>query len=134
MVLLLYDGFCGFCNRLVLWILARDRRGTLTFAPLHGPTGQAVLARHAGLAGVDSLVFVERFGEPGETVSVRSDAALRVASYLGAPWAWVGAFRFVSRLLRDVAYDVFARLRYPLFGRLEACPLPPAEHRARFID
>src|SRR5581483_4004938 len=31
--LILYDGDCGFCQRVVGWTLARDRRGVLAASP-----------------------------------------------------------------------------------------------------
>jgi predicted DCC family thiol-disulfide oxidoreductase YuxK len=33
---LLYDGLCGFCDRTVQFILARDAGGPMHFAPLQG--------------------------------------------------------------------------------------------------
>ena len=139
--MLLYDGFCGFCNGTVRFILARDRAGTMRFAPLDGDFARAVLARHPALAGVDSLVLVEReergegTGESGaERVSVRSEAVLRIAEYLGGGWVIAAVLRVVPRPLRDWGYDLFARVRYRLFGRLPTCPVPPLAVRARFLD
>ena len=132
---LLYDGLCGFCDGTVQFILKHDRRGTLRFATLQGDFARDVIARHPDLAGVDSLVLVEPDPASGkERVSVRSDGALRVARYLGGPWNLARATAIVPRFLRDLAYDGFARIRYRVFGRYDACPIPTPEQRARFID
>jgi len=58
----------------------------------------AVVARHPELVGVDSLVWVEPAtkGRP-ETVEVLSDAALRVATYLGGGWRVAAALRAIPR-------------------------------------
>ncbi|MFN2596492.1 MAG: thiol-disulfide oxidoreductase DCC family protein, partial [Pyrinomonadaceae bacterium] len=130
----LYDGVCGFCNKTVQTIIARDRRGTLRFAALQSDFGKSVVERHAELRGVDSVVFVERPGTDGERVYVRSAAALRVASYLGGFWKLLLAFKVLPAPLRDYFYDAFARNRYRLFGKYDSCLLPPPEVRARFID
>jgi len=130
---LLYDGVCGFCNKTVQMILDRDRRGTLRFAALQSDYGRAVVGRHRELEGVDSVVFVER-AAGGERVYVRSEAALKVASYLGGPWKVFLCAYVVPRPLRDYLYDLFARNRYRVFGKSEQCMLPPAEARARFLD
>lgn len=132
---LLYDGQCGFCDRTVRFVLARDPGGTLRFAPLQGKPAGDLLRRHPALRGVDSLVWVERSGatDRGPPL-VRSDAILAIANYLGWPWRVVGVFRLVPRVLRDWAYDLFARHRHRLFGRSDACALPGAETRARFLD
>lgn len=131
---LLYDGLCGFCDGTVQFILKHDRRGTLRFATLQGDFARDVITRHPEVAGVDSLVLVERDGAGGETVYVRSEGALRVARYLGGVWHLARIVAIVPRALRDTAYDAFARIRYRVFGRYDSCPIPTPEQRARFID
>lgn len=130
---LLYDGVCGFCNKTVQMILNNDRRGTLRFAALQSDYGRAVVERHQELRGIDSVVFVENT-RGGERVHVRSEAALKVASYLGGLWKVFLCAYVVPRPLRDYLYDLFARNRYRVFGKYDQCMLPPAEARARFLD
>lgn len=135
MPVLLYDGVCGFCNETVRTLLRLDPRGALRFAALQSDYGQSVVARHPELAGVDSVVFVEpaAAGE-AERVHVRSDAALRVVSYLGGAWRVFLLARLLPRPLRDFLYDAFARNRYKLFGKYDSCMLPAPEVRSRFLD
>ena len=130
---LLYDGVCGFCNKAVQTILKHDRRGELRFAALQSEFGQGVLRRHPELEGVDSVVFVEP-APGGERVYVRSDAALRVAAYLGGPWRLFLIAGVIPAPVRDFLYNLVARYRYRFFGKYDACLLPPPEVRARFID
>jgi predicted DCC family thiol-disulfide oxidoreductase YuxK len=119
----------------VQFILRHDRRGTLKFATLQGDFARRVIERHPELAGVDSLVLVERDPVSGEEkVHVRSPGALEVARYLGGAWHLARAAGIVPRFLRDWAYDGFARIRYRVFGRYDSCPIPTPEQRARFID
>lgn len=133
--MLLYDGLCGFCNASVQFVLSRDPRGTIRFAALQSDYAAAVRARHPGLEGIDSVVLVEPAADgSGERVRVRSDAALRVASYLGGPWRLLAVFRVVPPALRDLLYDAFARVRYRLFGKYDSCMIPPKEVRDRFLD
>ena len=130
---LLYDGVCGFCNKSVQLILDHDRRGEMRFAALQSDYGQAVIDRHHELRGVDSVVFVEQ-QRGGERIHVRSDAALKVAAYLGGFWKIFLAAKVLPRGLRDYFYDLFARNRYKLFGKYDTCMLPPPEVRSRFLD
>src|SRR5690349_1647549 len=106
---LLYDGLCGFCNKTVQTILQHDRRGTMRFAALQSAYGEAVLARRPELQDVDSVVLVERGRGDAERVFIRSDAALRIAAYLGGGWKLLLVFRVVPRAVRDFFYDLFAR-------------------------
>jgi predicted DCC family thiol-disulfide oxidoreductase YuxK len=134
-VVLLYDGECAFCDRAVQFVLARDHARTFRFAPLQGEFARGVVERHPELRGVDSLILVERDpGSPSERVYVRSDGVLRVAQRLGGVWRWATLGRVVPRALRDAAYDAFARVRYRVFGRYDACLLPSPEQRAHFLD
>ena len=132
---LLYDGQCGFCNKGVQRILKHDKRKTMLFAALQGEYGQSVLTRHPELKGIDSLVFVEPLDFAYlEQVFVRSDAALRVARYLGGIWTLALVAYIIPRPVRDYLYDQFAKRRYRWFGKYDACVLPPPEVRERFLD
>ncbi len=112
---LLFDGDCALCHRTVHFILARERRRWLRFAPLDGEFARAVIARHPALAGVDSVIWVDRPGQgANERALARSDAALRVAAYLGGPWRALVIARIVPRSWRDGLYDFVARHRHRL--------------------
>ena len=131
---LLYDGVCGFCNWAVQFVIARDRKGTMRFAPLQSDFGEAVMSRHTELRDVDSVVFLEpAAGAEPERYFVRSAAALRVAGYLGGIWSLALMARAIPGPVRDWLYDTFARYRYRVFGKTESCMLPPPEVRSRFI-
>jgi predicted DCC family thiol-disulfide oxidoreductase YuxK len=132
---LLYDGTCGFCAESVQLVLRHDRRQTLRFAALQGEFGAAVRARHPALDWVDSIVWVEAAGESEpERVLVRSDAALRVARYLGGWFTLVRLGTLVPHALRDRVYDLIARHRHQLLTTGPSCLVPSAEVRGRFLD
>jgi predicted DCC family thiol-disulfide oxidoreductase YuxK len=130
---LLYDGVCGFCNSAVQTMLRLDRHGTLRFAALDSEVSRGVIARHPFLADVDSVVFVERLGQPDERATVKSAAALRVVDYLGGPWRVLSVAGLIPESARDWLYDGFARVRYRIFGTHDTCPVPAPEVRARFL-
>ena len=132
---LLYDGACGFCSATVRFVLRHDRRTTLRFAPLQGRYAAGVVARHADLADIDSLLWIETPAEGGpEQVFVRSAAALRVAAYLAGVWRLALVAWLAPRSIRDGLYDVVARHRHQLFTPAATCYVPPPEVRARFLD
>lgn len=131
---ILYDGLCALCDRAVVWLLRRDRRGALRFAPLQGETATRVRARHPALPPLDeTLLLVERPESPAERVRVRSDAALAILARLGGIWRLAVLLRVVPRPLRDAAYRGLARRRKRWFGELSACRVPGEEERARFL-
>lgn len=109
-------------------MLKADSEGSLRFAPLAGPTAQALLKSHPELAGVDSLVLIE-----GPTATVRSAAGLRLVRYLGGFWRVFLIGYLIPREIRDSLYDVVAYWRHRVFGRYSECPIPPPAARARFL-
>ena len=130
---LLYDGRCALCNRTVLFVLRHERRHTLRFAPLTGRLARDLVARHAELAGLDSVVWVEDPGAPGERPLTGSEAVLRLAGYMGGPWRTLALGRIVPRVWRDRLYDFVARNRRRLVRGAKP-PLPDLVASARFLD
>lgn len=134
--ILLYDGVCGLCNRLVQFILKRDRDAIFRFASLQSGFAADILAKHdINNSELDTFYVVIDHSGPGESLLVRSDAAVYVLDRLGGLKKVVASIlRITPRFLRDWAYNVVARHRYRLFGRYDACPLPSAATRSRFLD
>ena len=131
--LVLFDGVCGFCDRAVRWLLERDRFEQLHFAPLQGETAAALRRRHPEIPeDVEAIVYVETDAS-GERVHLRSDAVFRVAAELAGPWRRLAWLRWLPRSLSDWGYRVFARHRYRLFGKRDACSAPRPDERARFV-
>jgi predicted DCC family thiol-disulfide oxidoreductase YuxK len=132
--LVLFDGVCGFCDRAVRWLLERDRFDRLRFAPLQGETASILRSRHPEIPeDTETLVYVET-EEGAERVFLRSEAVFRVMAQLPVPWRLVGWLRWIPRQIADSCYRLFARHRYRLFGRLDACAAPRPGERTRFVD
>jgi predicted DCC family thiol-disulfide oxidoreductase YuxK len=127
--IVLFDGVCNLCHGTVRFLLDRDPAARFRFAPLQSDVGQALLA-HFDLdpTALDNVVLIDADG-----LHVRSDAVLRCARLLRAPWNWSWALTAIPRPLRDAAYDFVARNRYRWFGKKDACPMPRPEWRARFL-
>ncbi|HEX4825846.1 MAG TPA: DCC1-like thiol-disulfide oxidoreductase family protein [Candidatus Polarisedimenticolaceae bacterium] len=128
--ILFYDGVCALCNGAVTFVLKRDRSRAVRFAALQGDTAKAYRASHPGLDGVDSMIWAGDGGAP----LIRSDAAIAIGRHVGGVWGVMASIaRVVPRFLRDTVYDFIARIRYRTFGKYDACPIPPPEHRGRFL-
>ena len=63
----------------------------------------------------------------------KSDAALTVLGALPRTRC-LAALKVLPRVFRDPAYDLIARNRYRIFGRTDACMVPSAADRARFLS
>ena len=134
--IILYDGVCGLCNRLVQFLLKRDTNERLRFASLQSDFAARVLTRHGiDPKDLDTVHVVVDYERPEEQVLNRSDAVLRAGAELGTPWNILATMaRIVPRPLRDVVYRFVARNRYHVFGRYETCMLPDPNQRHRFLE
>ncbi|HKP47623.1 MAG TPA: thiol-disulfide oxidoreductase DCC family protein [Pyrinomonadaceae bacterium] len=133
--ILLYDGVCGLCNRLVQFIIKRDRNGHFRFASLQSEIASAVLKKHGrDPHDLDTVYVIVDYSQPSERLLARSDAILFVLKKIGGFWRLAMAGRVLPRPLRDLIYNLVARNRYRVFGRYESCMLPDPQHRAKFLD
>jgi predicted DCC family thiol-disulfide oxidoreductase YuxK len=133
--LILYDGVCGLCNRLLEFLLLHDHRSVFRFASLQGRVGTALVKQSGGKPGeLTSFYVFADYKSRTSRVFTRSDAALFVAGQLGWPWKAAKLLGVLPRRIRDRAYDRVARNRYRVLGRHDRCLIPRPEFRNRFID
>jgi predicted DCC family thiol-disulfide oxidoreductase YuxK len=157
--ILLYDGVCGLCNRLVQFVLRRDPVGVFRFASLQSGFAGIILARHgADARDLDTVYVVVNCALEDEHLLSRSDAVSYIFQHLGAAelrsarpglrpgptqatprpgslfWRLSGILlQVVPRALREWGYRMVARNRYRIFGRYDTCPMPTEETRSRFL-
>lgn len=138
-LLVIFDGHCGLCNNTVRWLVRRDSQDRLRFVASKSPQGAELLARRGIGAldpesGADTILAVRGAGGSAEQVLARSEAVLATLRELPQPWPAVAVLlSWISRPILDLGYRLVARWRYVLWGRLEQCPLPTAENRAKFL-
>ena len=135
-LIVFYDGICGLCNRLVQFLLKRDRHDRLRFASLQSDFASRVLSRHGiDPKDLDTVHVVEHYQQSNERVLDRSDAILRAGRELGGIWAFAAKLgSVVPRPLRNLFYRFVANNRYRVFGKYETCMLPEPQHRVKFLD
>ncbi|HWM87526.1 MAG TPA: DCC1-like thiol-disulfide oxidoreductase family protein [Kofleriaceae bacterium] len=127
--IVLYDGVCGLCHRMVRWLMAHDHLDRFHYAPLQGDTATRLRAMHPEIPDdLDSVVYVEE-----GRVHLRSKVFLHAARHLGWPWRWAHHLRWLPAFLLDPLYWIVARVRYRVFGKYESCQLPAAEERERLL-
>ena len=139
--MLLFDGACGLCHRVVRLLLRLDRGARLRFAPLQGPAAQAFLRAH-GLpaADFDSLVFVpdwarrDALGPGAAKFLLRTDGAIAALRGCGgAGRVLAGGLAIFPARWRDAGYRLVARWRFRIFGVWKPRPLSRPEWAARFL-
>lgn len=127
--IILFDGVCNFCNGSINFIIERDKENYFKFAPLQSETGEKLLAEYGiDKTITDSVVLIE----DGKAYT-RTTAALRIARKLSGAWQWFYGFIIVPTFIRDIFYKLFAKYRYKMFGKQEACMMPTPEIRQKFL-
>lgn len=126
--ILFFDGVCGLCSKSVDFVLARDERATIKFAPLQGDTAASLLSP-ADVQNLNSMVL----WIDGRTFR-KSAAVVRVLWRLSLGWRILGTMLWLIPLpIRNLGYVLVARNRYRFFGKKESCRLPTAAERLRFL-
>jgi predicted DCC family thiol-disulfide oxidoreductase YuxK len=127
--IVIFDGKCVMCSRLVQLILRRDTRFRFRLLAAQSPLG-AALYRHYGLDALDyeTNILIEN-GLP----KFKSDASIRILEQIGLPWSMAKVGWLLPRPIRDWFYDIIARNRLRWFGAREACYVPQPEDASRFL-
>ena len=130
--LILFDGECGLCCRVVTFVAARDATRRFRFAPLQGELGRRECARlgvELPMGAPDSIVVTT-----DRHAWVRSDAVIEIARRMPWPWRAALALRAVPESLRDGAYRWVARNRFRWLGKADLCAAPTPALRERMLD
>jgi predicted DCC family thiol-disulfide oxidoreductase YuxK len=133
--IVLYDGVCGLCNRLVQFILKRDKHDRFRFASLQSDLGQAILRRHgADPLDLNTFYVVLDYEQAAERLLSRSDGIVYALTTLGGFWTIAAVGKALPKAVCDGLYNFVARHRYQVFGQSESCMLPEPKQRAKFLD
>ena len=118
--ILLYDGVCGLCNRMVQFVLRRDPGGVFRFASLQSSLAGRVLARHGADAGdLDTVYVVVHAEQADEELLARSDAVIFVLRHLGeASLRLAGPFSFAQGRLAKAPVPTQAGATATAFWRV----------------
>jgi predicted DCC family thiol-disulfide oxidoreductase YuxK len=128
--IILFDGVCNLCNRLVRFIIKHDRKGLFRFASLQSEYGKRIQSHIAPVTkNSDTIVYLRK-----GIFLFRSDAVLSILKDIGGTWGIFYGLHIVPRSLRDLVYNVVASNRYRVFGKRETCMVPSPEIRERFLD
>ena len=127
---IVFDGVCNLCNAAVQFVIKHDKKKQFHFASLQGAYGQKFLAdMPESLSSLKTFILLEE----GE-VYTRSTAALRVARKLSLPVNWLYGLIIVPVFIRDAVYNFISKNRYAWFGKKDACMVPTAALKERFLN
>lgn len=127
--IILFDGVCNFCDASVQWLIKRDGQKLFHFASLQSEVGEQLLKKHElNSADIDSIVYIR-----DTKAYIKSTAILYILKDLGRFWKVLTVLLIIPKGIRDFLYDQFAKRRYVLFGKKDACMIPDEEFKNRFL-
>ena len=85
--ILLYDGVCGFCNRLVQFVLRHDDEKIFRFASLQSSFGSRTLALHGVDTSAMRTAYVLASGDQGQVLLQKSEAIVFLMRRFGGTWS-----------------------------------------------
>jgi predicted DCC family thiol-disulfide oxidoreductase YuxK len=129
---LYYDGECGFCHRVIRFLLAEDKKDIISFSPLQGQHIKTKFSQSERDAFPDSIVLVTE----NRTVFLKSSAVCTMLISMGGFWRIIGhLLSFIPQAIRDITYTGIGKIRKSLVKKPDGlCPLVDKELRAKFLE
>lgn len=129
-----YDGICGFCNKSVQFVLKHDKEDRFRFAPLQSDLAGERLSKYGkDPTDLDTMYLLLDYDTANERILSKGRAAVRILRELqGWPrlFVWLAVF---PDFILNFGYKLIASNRYRLFGKMDACPIPTAQQRKKFL-
>lgn len=125
---LLFDGVCNYCNRMVNFAIRNDKQGKIKFAALQSEAGQQLRDKYGVAASADTIILIDN-----EKAYTYARAAIRVSKYLDWPARMLYGFIIVPRFISQPFYKWIARNRYKWWGKRNSCMIPSADVKNRFL-
>lgn len=128
--IIFYDAGCGFCQRMVMYVLHRDTRQRFMFAPRPGQSFDRLIDEPTRSQLPASVVVLTRNGR----VLVRSEAVLHIQRELGGfERVLARVAGIVPALVRNGVYNMIARVRRHLVPARACMKLSPQD-QVRFLE
>lgn len=127
---IIFDGVCNYCNRVINFIIRHDKKKVFYFATLQSNFGQKTLKEnHLPPDVFETFLLLDK-----HRLYKKSTAGLRLYNKLPWYWKWTQLFWIFPKFFRDWIYSIIAKNRYKWFGKRETCMIPSPELKARFLD
>jgi len=101
-----------------------DRKKRLKYTSLQGEYVKTLEIE----PDIDSIVFYE-----DGALYYKSTAILKILESLGGMWILINIFYLIPCILRDFIYDIIAKYRYRIFGKMESCRVPNEGEEELFL-
>lgn len=123
--IIIFDGICGFCNKSIDILMRLDTQKIFKYTSLQGEFIKTLNID----PNIDSIIYYE-----DGTLYYKSTAILKILRSLGGIWIISNVFYIIPRVIRDFTYDIIAKYRYNIFGKMDSCRMPKEGEEGLFIS
>ncbi|WP_299883983.1 thiol-disulfide oxidoreductase DCC family protein [uncultured Lacinutrix sp.] len=126
--IVIYDGVCGFCDASIQFILNRKPSEKIRFISFQSIIGQQIMFKFKLEISLDSIVFVEK-----GNVHQKAKAFFKILKHVNSYWYYLHYLQIIPNRLSNFCYDIIAKHRYLIMGKVEQCRLLTPEEKKFFI-
>ncbi len=126
---LIYDGACGFCNKMVMFVAKNDSKNHFLFVSSLSEKGISLLKKYQ-ISGLEdsTIILLENEGYSVKSLAVRK-ILLKLPKF-----KFAGMLMYLSPIIfSNFIYDIIAKHRKKIIKNTN-CEIPNAEIRQKFIN
>ena len=125
-----YDGVCGLCNALVVFLLKYERNNNMSYCSLQSEFAKSFLKDFNVPVNMQTIYYLS-----DGKLHKRSEAIKKITRNLKSPFLIISYLLAITpKFLRECFYRVFAKNRYKWFGKKDDCKIPSPKNKERFLD
>ncbi len=125
-LIVFYDGDCGFCNGSVQFILNHRRHDSFLFVALQSEKAKELLNPFDISISMETIYVIKN-----DKIYQKSTAILKLSRALKFPYRLLAVGYIVPRFIRDGIYSIISRNRHKL--RDGFCALPTESEKKMFL-
>ena len=125
--IVLFDGYCNFCNGSVNFLIRVDKKRNLKYVALQSHLGKKITNHLPVPSETDSIIFIKK-----SILFFASDAVLQICRELPYPYRIFFYSKHFPKSFRDWLYALIARNRYQWFGKRDYCRIPGENEKDLF--
>ena len=117
--IILFDGECAMCNNYILFVAKNDSDDNFRFLSIQNKKIIELKKTYAiEEDNISSICIIDN-----NKIKRKSRAVLKIVSMLKFPYNLLIVFYIIPNFLRDIIYDLVAKNRYRIFGKVDECSI-----------
>jgi predicted DCC family thiol-disulfide oxidoreductase YuxK len=127
--ILVFDGDCLLCNKLIQFILRKDKRKKIHLVTLQSNLGKSILIKYKFKPDdYSTVMFIKN-----EVLYTKSTAVIEILTHLNRVYKMALCLLIIPKFIRDFVYSIVAKNRHRFFQN-KSCLLMNNETKERILQ